>query len=99
MLSATEVAGPFTILLRDGIELTARGLDGGGIGMDEADELTGAAPVYEVHGEYLDGSFLSVPQDQIEAVRTADGTEVEFGNPYYPGHPRPRDIDTGELIG
>lgn len=75
---------PITIVLKDGVELKAEYLDGGGM------EIGG--DVYEVHGAYLDGEFLNVPQDQILRAVSVTGEEVEFGNPYMPGHPRPKDL-------
>jgi hypothetical protein len=92
MRYAEEAEGPFTVVLRDGLRLKLVYLDGGGMAIGEVDELTGAAPVYEVHGEYLDGGFAVIPQEQIARVLDVRGEEVEFGNPYRPGHPRPREL-------
>lgn len=93
MRYATEVTGPFRIVLkgRPRLELTAATACGGGTFIGETP--TGAEPFYEVHFTALDGDFFMVPQRDIEAVFVAEtGEEVEFGNPYMDGHPRPLDL-------
>jgi hypothetical protein len=86
MRYAEDAQGPLTVVLHDGVQVEAAFLDCGGINV--ADE----GSRYEVHGAYPDGQFLVIPQDQIARVVTRDGEEVEFGNPYYPGHPRSREL-------
>jgi len=86
---ADRVDEPLIVTLRTGEQLVADYIDGGGIYARPIDPLTGNEPMYEVHGAYLDGSSLSIPQDQIACVRVqATDEEVEFGNSYFPGHPR-----------
>lgn len=81
---ATEADGPLTVELTSGARLKVAYLDGGGMGVGDT--------MYEVHGSYMDGGFLCILQDQIKAVFAANGDEIEFGNPYMPGHPRPLEL-------
>jgi hypothetical protein len=84
-----QADGPLAVRLKDGSVLRAAYIDGGGF------DLT--TKTYEVHGLLLDGGFLRVPQERIENVTTAAGEELEFGSPYFPGHPRPQELPEGEL--
>jgi hypothetical protein len=90
MKLAEQADGPLRVELHDGVVLLAACLDGGGAFVGEH-PVTGQPGFmsYEVHGTYADGGFLCVPQSQIARVLDAAGEEVEFGNPYMPGHPRP----------
>lgn len=87
---AADVDGPLRIELHDGASLQADTEDGGGMWMGEGP--LGQEPFYEVC--YLvDDDMFTVPQNQIaRVVDVSTGEEVEFGNPYMPGHPRPREI-------
>lgn len=70
-----------TINMKDGTVRRARLIDGGGISVHPPGD-------YEVHGYDEQGGFLCLPQKDIEAVHDADtGEEVEWGNPFFPGHP------------
>lgn len=92
---AEQLDDPLTVKLKTGEELAVMYLDGGGIEIAEEHSVHGEQPHYEVHGAYMDGSFLNVPQDQIEKVAVArTGEELEFGNPFHEGHPRPQELDT-----
>lgn len=89
MRHATRAEGPLTVVLKgQDVPLRAAYIDGGGLPFWE--HPSKPVGVYEVHGQLLDGGSLCVPQDQIERVLDAKGVEVEFGNPYLPGHPRPQ---------
>ncbi len=90
-----DTEGPFTIHLEGGATLKVAECDGGGMFMREGP--TGQEPYYEVHCYALDGGFTSIPQQQIEKVVDPTGAEVEFGNQYLPGHPRP--LDLPDVIG
>lgn len=84
---ATGAHGMYEMVLKDGTSLDVEFIDGGGISMDEGAH-------YEVHGEYADGTYLCVEQRLIaRVVVKATGQEVEFGNPFFEGHPRPKDLD------
>lgn len=84
MRHAMEAEGPLAVVLKNGSELRAAYIDGGGF------DLT--TDTYEVHGLLLDGGFLCVPQSTVERVTDAKGEELEFGSPYFPDHPRPREL-------
>jgi hypothetical protein len=82
--------GPVVVHLKDGEQFDALYSDGGGmfVGDDR----------YETHWvlseDNRDDSWRVVYQDEIERVVVkATGEEVEFGNPYMPGHPRPQELD------
>lgn len=85
-----EDDGTLLILLKTGESLEARELDGGGVSLDP-DEPGGGG--YEVALYYLDGDFGTIKQDLIAAVIVKEtGQQVEFGNPYFEGHPRPQEL-------
>lgn len=88
MRYAEQVQGPLRVTLRDGGTLKLAYIDGGGQPLDDP---KGA---YEVHGSYMHGGFACIEQDRIERVEViATNEEVEFGNPYVPGHPRFRELE------
>lgn len=75
--------GPLIVKLKTGEEKDLQYEDGGG--MFIGDEK------YEIH--FIDklDCMCAIYQDEIESVRLyCTGEEVEFGNPYMPGHPRPK---------
>jgi hypothetical protein len=91
MRHASEAKGPLTVWLKDGGPLRAAYIDGGGFDFD--------TQTYEVSVELLDGGHLFVPQDRIERVTTLGDEELEFGSPFFPGHPRPQELPTGDEQG
>lgn len=55
-------------------------VDGGGIFIGENSR-------YEVHMIDADGNTLCEYQDEILSITDERGKEVDWGNPYFPGHP------------
>lgn len=81
--------GPVTVVLRDGTELPVAYLDGGAVDLRRLG--------WDLLGAWPDGRLLTIAQEQVAAVRTADGTELEFGDPHFPGHPRPAVMSAGAV--
>jgi hypothetical protein len=83
-----EDDGPLLVLLKTGESLEIREIDGGGVSLDPDEPGEGG---YEVALYYPDGEFGTIKQGLIAAVIVkATGQQVEFGNPYFEGHPRPQ---------
>lgn len=77
------------IVLKDGIELDAEEIEGGGVFLGglvvSGSELVGR---YLIDVRWPDDSRSQIPQDEISRVYDAcTGEEIEFGSPLFPGHP------------
>jgi len=94
MQYADHEHGPYTVELIDDVTITVKGFDGGGMWIDPNHPQFCQ---YMVHGEYPDGGFAEIPQEQIVRVTDQAGVEYDFGNPYMPGHPRSAELDDDDL--
>lgn len=80
---SNEYEGPFMILFKDGTKVEVMYEDGGG-------SFVGSG-AYDVYFYDKQENCVSFEQGDIEKVIHIESMEeVEFGNPYFPGHPRPK---------